>query len=279
MELGIFAKTFDRPSVEEVFDAVKQHGFTTVQFNMACVGLPSMPEQIDEQIVQRIRRASVDRGIKIAAVSGTFNMIHPDVQKRREGLKGLRVIAENCEKMGTSVITLCTGSRNQENMWLGHPDNEKMDAWNDLISSMNEALDIASRHQVTLAFEPEVTNVVSSAEKARELLDQLKSPYLKVVLDPGNLFDVRDYSRMKTIMQEAVRLLSDDIIIAHAKEIADRHHETYAIGQGKLDFDFYLQLLHLHGFNGALILHGVNQDQVGESFRYLSEKTLRIFKK
>ena len=46
MRLGIFAKTFSRPTVEGVFDAVREHGLNCVQFNMACAGLPSLPDHI-----------------------------------------------------------------------------------------------------------------------------------------------------------------------------------------------------------------------------------------
>ena len=42
MHLGIFAKTFPRPTLEETLDAVVGHGLTHVQFNMSCVGLPTL---------------------------------------------------------------------------------------------------------------------------------------------------------------------------------------------------------------------------------------------
>ena len=35
MRLGIFAKTFERPSVEAVFEAVKAHVLHCVQFNLS----------------------------------------------------------------------------------------------------------------------------------------------------------------------------------------------------------------------------------------------------
>ncbi len=57
-------------------------------------------------------------------------------------------------------------------------------AWS---KSMSEAVKIADRHEVTLAFEPEINNVVNSVCKARRLLDEIDSPWLKVVIDPANL--------------------------------------------------------------------------------------------
>ena len=38
MQLGIFAKTFPRPTLEETLDAVADRGLTELQFNMSCAG-------------------------------------------------------------------------------------------------------------------------------------------------------------------------------------------------------------------------------------------------
>src|SRR5437870_1800850 len=114
MRLGIFAKTFSRPTVEGVFDAVREHRLDCVQFNMACAGLPSLPDHIAPFLVTHIREASMSRGIEIAAVSGIYNMIHPDPEVRQAGLRRLRTLASACHGMRTSVITLCTGTRNPE---------------------------------------------------------------------------------------------------------------------------------------------------------------------
>ena len=48
MHLGIFAKTLLRPTLEETLDAIVAHGLTHVQFNMSCVGLPTLPGRLDE---------------------------------------------------------------------------------------------------------------------------------------------------------------------------------------------------------------------------------------
>ncbi len=116
MELGIFAKTFIRPSLESTLDAVEQFGFKQIQFNLACAGLAPMPDRIETDIAQRIASETKARNINIAAVSGTFNMIHPNTMVREEGLNRLRTLASSCKVMGASVITLCTGTRDADNM-------------------------------------------------------------------------------------------------------------------------------------------------------------------
>lgn len=273
MRIGIFAKTFLRPSLEEVLDAVQARGLHCVQFNMSCAGLPPLPDAVEPAACERIRRETAARGIEMAAVSGTFNMIHPDEVVRRDGLRRLAVLAAACRPMGTSIITLSTGTRDRENMWRRHPDNDSPDAWDDLLQSLAQALRIAERHQVTLAFEPEVSNVIDSTRKARRLLDEMASPRLKVVLDGANLFHHGELRRMREILDEAFDLLAGDIVLAHAKDLArDGEAGDLPAGRGLLDYDRYLRLLHKAGYTGPLILHGLHESQVDESVKFLHAK-------
>ena len=271
MELGIFAKTFVRPTLGETLDAVEAHGLTCVQFNMACIGLPPLPDAIDPAIPDRIAQALSVRKLRMAAVSGTFNMIHPDKARRREGLARLEVLASACRRMGTSIITLCTGTRDLDDMWKRHPDNDKRGAWHDLVESLDHALKIAEEQDVILAFEPERANVIDTAAKARRLLDELSSPRLKVVMDPINLLSADDLPRMRTILEEAYAVLGDDIVIAHAKDKDFQKGEDapVATGRGALDFDLILGLLQRHASNVPLILHGIDESQVAESVAFL----------
>jgi sugar phosphate isomerase/epimerase len=273
MELGIFAKTFVRPSLGDTLDAVEAHGLTCIQFNMACVGLPPLPDAIEPAITDRITRALSVRKLRMAAVSGTFNMIHPDKARRLDNLARLEVLASACRPMGTSIITLCTGTRDPDDMWRRHPDNDKRAAWHDLVESLDYALKIAEEHDVILAFEPERANVIDTTAKARRLLDEVGSPRLKVVLDPINLLSRDDLPRMRSIVEEACAALGDDIVIAHAKDKEFQQKDApVATGRGVLDFDLFLRRLRRHAPEVPLILHGIEESQVAESVAFLRRK-------
>jgi sugar phosphate isomerase/epimerase len=273
MQIGIFAKTFVRPTLAATLDAVVAHGIGCVQFNMACAGVPSMPAQLDAPLIAEIRGALDARNLRMAALSGTFNIIHPDPQRRQTGLTALKTLASACHALGTSVITLSTGTRDPDDMWRRHPANDEPDAWRDMVATLSAALTIAEEHHVTLAFEPEVSNVVDSAAKGRRLLDEMQSPWLKVVLDGANLFHTGELPRMHAILDEAFALLGDDIVLAHAKDLrhdGDAGHE--AAGTGLLDYDYYIALFRSVGFRGPLILHSLAEDQVAQSVAFLEGK-------
>ena len=76
-------------------------------------------------------------------------------------------------------------------MWRRHPKNDSPEAWQDMVACVCDAVEIAKPSGVTLAFEPEVNNVVDSAKKARRLLDEINSPHLKVTMDGSKSFPHR----------------------------------------------------------------------------------------
>ena len=263
MHIGLMEGTIHRKTLEETLDAVVAQGIYSLQYHISKSG----PTTAD------IRKAIDDRHIKIVALSGTYNMIDPDVQKRDVGLDKLRYVAGQCQTLGTSIVTLCTGSRDPHSMWRAHPDNNSVDAWNDLAQSMEKALEIAEEYRIMLAMEPEVSNVIDSAKKARRLLDEMQSPSLKVVMDGANIVHKGELPQMQDILDEAFTLLGEDIVLAHAKDL-DRDGEAgdLAAGIGLLDYDQYIRLLKDCCYDGAVVLHGLKEEQVPYCVKFLQEK-------
>jgi sugar phosphate isomerase/epimerase len=62
MQIGIFARTFSRPTLEETLDAVAAHGLTHVQFNMSCAGLPTLSPLYLPEVCERVAVAFAARG-------------------------------------------------------------------------------------------------------------------------------------------------------------------------------------------------------------------------
>ena len=123
MKLGIFHKVFARPTLEESLDGVQAAGLEAVQLDLTAAGID--PAALMDADCERIRAAHATRGIEIAALSGTFNIIDPDLEKRRAGMQWLAALAAASGKLGTELITSCTGTRNPDWLWGGHPDNRR----------------------------------------------------------------------------------------------------------------------------------------------------------
>jgi sugar phosphate isomerase/epimerase len=256
MQLGIFAKTFDATNPLSALQAVAGSGFSCAQFNMACAGLSPMPTVIEAPVAASIGAASSATGVSIAAVSGTYNMVHPDQAVRDRGITGLDVLASACGVIGTNLITLCTGTRDPKDQWRWHSDNCSAKTWHDLCLEMQRAIAIADKYGIFLGIEPELANVISSAVGARRLIDEMRSDRLRIVIDPANLFDVASLDEQHRLVGRALDLLADRIAIGHAKDRnADGSFAT--VGTGVIDFSFYIMQLRQVGFDGPVIAHGL----------------------
>jgi sugar phosphate isomerase/epimerase len=262
MRPGIFARTFDRPSVEEVLDAVVAHGLRCVQLNLAVAGVPTLPDHVPPGLVERVAQAAAERGVEIAAVSATANLIHPDPERRRDGLRRLAVVADVAAALGAPVVTLSTGTRDPDDVWRRHAGNDAPDAWDDLLRSLAAVLEAVEPRGVVAAFEPESGNVVDSAAKARRLLDAVGSPWLRVVLDPANLQPRGGAADPDAVVEQALALLGRDVVLAHAK--------GFTAG-GPLDLDRYVVGLRRAGYDGAVILHGLAEDDVPAGVALLAD--------
>lgn len=270
MRLGIFAKTFPGSDPETVLRAARGAGYACVQYNMACSGLPSMPDAVPDTVAAAIRQAAGNSGIAITALSGTYNMIHPDPAVRAKGMQRLAVLIEAAVAMGTQVVTLCTGTRDPDDQWRDHPGNGAPDAWADLLAEMSKAAALAEAAGIRLGIEPEMANVVSSAEKARTLIDTIASPSLAIVLDPANLFEVADAAIRRDVVARAVDLLADRIQMAHAKD-RDAQGGFATAGKGVIDFGHFIGCLRGAGFDGDLVTHGLAASEAPGVAEFLAD--------
>lgn len=293
LELGIFAKTFKRSSIEEVFDAIASYGLTCTQWNWACVpGLSSVPEDVPVEVTRTVARAAARSGVRICAVSATFNLIQPAALET--GLSRLPALAKAAVTIGCDLLTLCTGTRHPTDMWVYHPDNQSPEAWHDMIKGLWQACRIASRYGVRLAIEPETANVVCDTRSAQRALQQLGSDghSLSIILDAANLYrPPMDPRSHHGIIDDAVKRLGNYISLTHAKDVADPcnttppsqtsgHYTHVAAGTGILPYPHYVAALTRtrvacaatpNGNRLPLILHGLDEAQVPASVAFLRE--------
>jgi sugar phosphate isomerase/epimerase len=258
MQIGIFAKTFAAQGALPSLEAARDAGYATVQFNLAVLGGASMPETVSAATCAEIAAASTRSGVAIAAVSGTYNMIHPDQRAREDGFRRLAAMIRAAPAMGVHMVSLCTGTCHPTDQWAHHPDNATAEAWRALLVEMERAVAVAEECGVDLGVEPELANVVSSAALGRRLIDAIGSPRIRIILDPANLFETAPAAEARAVIARAVDLLADRIAMAHAKDRGP-DGSFVAAGSGVIDFGHFTGRLRAAGFDGPLVTHGLSE--------------------
>jgi sugar phosphate isomerase/epimerase len=281
--LGVFAKHISRATPEELFGAIAGFGLDCTQFNAACLGIPSLPERMDVALWSRAARAARCTGVRFVALSATFNLLDENKLRLTDNFRRLEVLAQAALILGTDLLTLCSGTRNQEDMWTYHPRNQSSAAWQQMIDGMRRALEVATKYDLNLGIEPEVANVVSNANAGVRLIGELGSNRIKIVFDPANLYcPPADPRREDHLITEALTLLGDRIAIAHCKDIAapaaqgatrqrgEAQYAHVAAGTGILDYHYYISELRRRASTDVpLILHGLSEEQIPRSAAFI----------
>jgi sugar phosphate isomerase/epimerase len=253
--LGIFARTFRRSTAAEVAAAVRDAGYALGHWNFAAIGLPTLTDDVTEFI--GVRAAFDGVGITIPSVSATSNLIHPDTDFRAELIERATRLIGLAGLLGADVVTLCTGTRDPQNMWRDHPDNTRPEAWRDLRAGLDVLLPAAVEANVTLGVEPEVGNVIRDATAAARLLDELgvDAP-IGIIFDPANLLSPATIDRQEEILTDAVDQLGPRIIGVQAKDVVESGYS--AAGAGSMDFELMFGLL--DGIEVPVIVQDASED-------------------
>ncbi|MBU9746805.1 sugar phosphate isomerase/epimerase [Lachnospiraceae bacterium ASD3451] len=283
MKIGLITWELTRPTLDEMFAAAAKTGFEQAQFAFHpwCEGYENdawgtLPDNFTPELAREAREAADRHGIEIPIVNGFVNLISPDANIRHDALYRLEKLACVCPILGCNKINLCTGSRSHKAMWDRHEENDTQMAWSDICRAIEQVLVIAEHYQVYMGLEVEYTNVINTPEKARRLIDDMGSPWLKVVLDGANLFTRGTAYRKNSadIMKHAFDLLGGDIMMVHGKDIKEGAglDFTYA-GNGIVDFDLMLEELKKLGYHDGIILHGAHsEDQLAPSVAFMKTK-------
>lgn len=254
MVLGIFSRTYQQIGIDRIFARIRQDGFQAVQFNFSSAGLPSLPTEWPGTAISEVMAVASQRGLTICAISGTYNMAHPDAARRRGNRIGFANVVRAAQVMQVPLVTLCTGSRDATNMWAHHLDNGSAEAWSDMRGELDFALELAERHGVALGVEPEPGNVIADSRVARRLLDEIRSPRLKIVMDAANLLPPESQARQREVIAEAIALLGGDLALVHTKDVG-ANGEAVPAGRGVVDFRNFLDAIFSTGYRGPLVSH------------------------
>jgi sugar phosphate isomerase/epimerase len=122
-DLAVFAKTYAPEPLPQLLQSVRADGLAYVQFNLSCVGLPTLPIILDIAMCAYIRTAHHHAGVTMIALSATGNIIHPDMTIRQQVINGIHTLIDAAPLLDCRLLTISTGTCHPDDMWAAHPDN------------------------------------------------------------------------------------------------------------------------------------------------------------
>jgi sugar phosphate isomerase/epimerase len=247
-QLGAFARIFHEDTADVLAERFVEAGMTQMQFNFSALGFPALP---DRDLVERLDIAGIAvsfraHGLRLWGISGTYNMAHPDAAAREDETRRAAAYIAALGPKRAEAVTLCTGSRDPDNMWRRHPDNGTESAWSDFRRELDTLLPAAAEANLKLAIEPEPGNVLTGTREAKRLVAELGDDADRIgfILDAANLLGDAPVGRHEAILTEAFEELGSRALCLHGKDT--NGWSAVLEGNGGIDyglvFDLYRQL-------------------------------------
>ena len=284
MRLGVLTSDFSTRPIDAMMSNIASYGFVPIQFAFSSISEADyapdkdmeVPAEISQDVVKKLKKSIRDNGLDLICINGTFNMASRDPLIRSEGIKRFSRLAEVADELECPAISLCTGSRSNKWMWSYDPANSDISAWNDMMDTAKQLIDVVAPRGIKLLVETEPSNVVDSPEKARKMIDVLGSDTIQMILDGANLFPAGTAhpENVRPTLDRAFKAFGDRIMIAHGKDVIESDEVKFcATGLGIVDFDYMLQGLSKYAPGCDMLLHGIYSDEdMPRAYSFMKDK-------
>jgi len=278
LKLGVFTGVYAGLPVEQAAQRIRDDGFGAVVLEFAFADVRFDPWAPDWAAARKITECLTRHGLRTVGLFGYYNVLDPNDKRRRHGERRMELLIEKWREFGCPLISTETGTLNAQSEWLESPDNTTETAFVQCREAFAELAEKAERTGAVISIEPYLRNVIDSVARAERLLAEIKSPRLKLVMDPCNYFRKEELSRMEPMLKEMFRRLGKQIVLAHAKDVkaAADGTDLPAAGKGVLDYQLYLRLLADLNREVCLVIEHLTLDDVGRARDYVLSQFERL---
>lgn len=248
-------------SSDQAADLMARSGFTCTELCLSHTDanywsyngrsdLAGLTDKLSRAVAANFR----NRGIEIVALGVFTNLIDPDPGERTANLDYFERMMEIAALNGIPrVSTECGFIPGQRGINTATYERD----FGQLCESLLWLAGKAAHYGLEIALEPCIIDLVPSAKRAADLLTQLGSDRVKILLDPANLIS-------NNTEDEMFRHLAPKIAYFHGKDRKVNDVYGRALGDGDIDWPLFFRLYHQHAGGVPFILEYVSPDNLIE---------------
>jgi sugar phosphate isomerase/epimerase len=261
MDVGVVSRSFPQLSNKETAELLAEKGFkwTELCFSQTDSNywvyngrsdMSSLSNDRSIEIVETYR----SYGIEVPAIGVFTNLLEPDEKELEQNLayfeRHMEIASTNNIPYVSSECGFIPGKR-------GINADTYESAFQRFLENLKWLANKAEIYDVSIALEPCVLDVLPSAKRTADFINQVGSDRLKVLLDPANLIAANSE-------EEMFHHLAPHIAYFHGKD--RKVNDTYGrvIGDGDIDWQKFLELYHQHTDGVPFIMEYVNIDNFCE---------------
>ncbi|HBN86384.1 MAG TPA: hypothetical protein DDZ89_21380 [Clostridiales bacterium] len=261
INVGVVSRSFPELTNQETAQLMHSNGFTVTELCFACKDSPywvyngrSDLSTLTDEKAGEVIQAYTDLGIHIPVIGVFTNLIETEdteLEKNIQYFERHMQIASNHHI--PYVATECGFISGKRGLFADTFEQ----TFQRLLYSFKTLTQIAKKYQVTVVLEPSVIDIVPSAKRAHDFINQIAQDNLKILLDPANLIanssekDMFDY-------------LKDHIAYIHGKDRFVNDARGRCVGDGQINWPEFLGYYHRYAEGKPFILEYVNRNNFCE---------------
>ena len=240
LSIGIYEKAMpDNLSWEEKLNLVKEAGFDFLELSIDESDFRlSRLEDLEEQ--ERILSATKTTGIPIRSICLSGHRKYPlgshDLKVQNCSLDIMEKTLHLASKLAVQRIQLAG-----YDVYYEESDEYTRQSF---VENLIKCVDMASMHGIILGFETMETQFMNTVSKAMRYVDKVKSPYLQIYPDLGNLYNGNVDKRQLLQDIESGR---GHYIAVHLKDTVPDVFRDLQFTEGNVDFKEGIELFYQHG--------------------------------
>lgn len=261
MKLGVVTRSFPHLTNAGTAELLAEHGFSCTELCFSQTDSPYWVyngrddlSDLSDDRARKIVDTYRDSGIEVVSLGVFTNLLEPDEDERAANLAYFERYMELASSTGVGCVSTECGfipSRRgvQADTYESAFDRLKESIW--VLAKRGDALG------VDIAVEPCVLDVIPSAKRMRDFIEQIGSPRVRVLLDPANLI-------ANSSEEDMYRYLEKHVAYFHGKDRKVNDARGRAVGEGDIDWRRFLNLHREHTPDLPLIFEYVTADNFVE---------------
>lgn len=271
MSVGILAHNVGRLPYAELAKQVAANQFKYVQLALskAITDVDCSLGKLSPGLANSIAEAFDKQGVSIPVLGCYVSLVDLDDANYRHNVDRFKEHLRHARHFGTAIIAT----------EVGVPETDQRDRhWQRLRNAVEELVEEAEKWGTIIGLEAAQRHLVGSVQDLAQIIEEVPSSTIGVVLDPVNLLNQQNFEQQEEIMQEAFRLHGNRIVSIHAKDFRlddSGKMQTVSSGLGNLNYRMFLELVQQHKPKVHITMEGVEHENMDFSrdfvLRHLAE--------
>lgn len=228
----------ERQTLEARAETARAEGFSCVHlaFGKVIQGISFDNCALTEGLALYAKRVLAQNGLDTAVLGCYLNLAHPDPSALRDIQSRYYGHLRSAALLGTGVVGTETGAPNRS--YKTDAQTHGKEALGTFIRNLAPVVERAEHWGVAMAIEPVWKHIVYDADRALEVLDAIRSPNLRIILDPVNLLYDGNADQRERVIGEAMDKLAEHIAVVHLKDFVREGEELRACAAGTGEMDY-----------------------------------------